>query len=157
MIVQSPKNDMGARNWTSMALQYFKCLLSTKEKKNQYLELNQSHKCFCCYLNDCLVPKSSFLIVDDQTSWWQIVLHHTRCSSQKMLSEGQISGRKEMAVITLGSPTRVSSSAHTDSAGTVTRNSAASLPKAFLSPTGWIINARNDSEGPFLFPSDVFC
>lgn len=74
-----------------------------------------------------------------------------------MLSKGQISGRKEMVVITLGSPTQASSPAHTDRAGTVTRNCAASLPQAFRSPTGCIINARNDSKGPFLLPSDIFC
>lgn len=52
------------------------------------------------------MPKLSFLRADDQTSWWQTGLSQTRCSSQKMLSKGQISGRKEMVVITLGSPTR---------------------------------------------------
>lgn len=137
---------------------YFKCLLIAKENQNSVPQgLNQIHKYWFCYLDKDLVPKLSFLIVDDQTLWWQIGLSQTRCSSQKTLSEGQISGRKEMALITLGSATWASSSAHTDRAGTVTRNCAASLPQAFLSPTGCVINARNYSKRPFLLPSDIFC
>lgn len=132
------------------------CLGQRKNKIQSPQGLNQIHKYWFFYLNKHLVPKLSFLIVDDQTSWWQIGLSQTRCSSQKTLSEGQISGSKEMALITLGSPTWASSSAHTDRAGTVTRNCAASLPQAFLSPTGCIINARTDSKWPFLLPSDVF-
>lgn len=152
------KTEIRAHTWKSTAPKCFKFLLSPQEKQNSVSqELNHIHKYLFCYLNKLLVPKLSFFTVDDQTWWWQIGLSQTRCSSEKMLSEGQISGRKETALITLGSPTRAHSSAHTDRAEAVTRNCAASLPKAFLSPTGCIINARNDSEGPFLLPSDIFC